>query len=234
MEGSSTPIAPLEERESVEQLVARTLRELIVAGELPEGTPLVQRDLALKLGVSPTPVRGGLSQLEREGFVAVTPTGRALVRRLTREDFEEIYAARLGLEGLAARLGARAVGPAELARMKKTLRALRRLATEQDVEEYLRQRWAFHATCYRASGRQRLVDEVERLFWRADRYNRLVLSTAGRFRESVGRYQGFLAACEAKNGEQAEEIVQESLRWAFSRAADSVPSETEAATGDVA
>ena len=178
MEGPATPITPLEQRESVEQRVARTLRELIVDGKLPEGTPLVQRDLAQQLGVSPTPVRAGLSQLEREGFVDVTPTGRAVVSRLTREDFEEIYAARLGLEGLAARLGAPAVGREEIAHMKETLRDLRRLAAERDVQEYLRLRWELHATCYRASGRQRLVDEVERLFWRADRYNRLVLSTA--------------------------------------------------------
>jgi DNA-binding GntR family transcriptional regulator len=225
--GSSMSISPLEERESIEQVVARTLRELIVDGTLPEGAPLVQRDLARQLGVSPTPVRAGLSQLEREGFVAVTPTGRALVRRLSREDFEEIYAARLGLEGLAARLGARAVGREDIGGMKATLRDLRRLAAEQDVQKYLRQRWEFHATCYRASGRQRLVDEVERLFWRADRYNRLVLSTAQRFRESVRRYQGFLAACERHDGERAEEVVQESIRWAFGRAADSVPSEAE-------
>ena len=160
---------------------------------------------------------------------AAGSTGRAFVSRLTREDFEEIYAARLGLEGLAARLGAYAVGREDIARMKVTLRDLRRLAAEQDVQEYLRLRWEFHATCYRASGRQRLVDEVERLFWRADRYNRLVLSTAQRFRESVGRYQGFLAACESHDGERAEEIVQESIRWAFGRAADSVPSEAEGA-----
>ena len=100
MEGLLTPISPLEERESIELRVARTLRSLIVGGQLPAGTPLVQRDLAQQLGVSPTPVRAGLSMLEREGFVDVTPTGRAVVSRLTREDFEEIYAARLGLEGL--------------------------------------------------------------------------------------------------------------------------------------
>lgn len=229
MEGPATPIVPLEERESIEQQVARALRELIVDGKLPEGTPLVQRDLAQQLGVSPTPVRAGLSQLQRDGLVAVTPTGRAVVSRLTREDFEEIYAARLGLEGLAARLGARAVEREDISRMKETLRDLRRLASEQNVSEYLRQRWEFHATCYRASGRQRLIDEVERLFWRADRYNRIVLSTAERFGESVGRYQGFLAACEAHDGERAEEVVQESIRWAFGRAANSVPSETESA-----
>lgn len=223
--GAITPISPLEERESIEQRVARTLRDLIVAGQLPAGTPLVQRDLAKQLGVSPTPVRAGLSQLEREGLVAVNPTGRAVVSRLTREDFEEIYAARLGLEGLAAHVGAPSVGAPEIARMKKILQRLRQLAEEQDVDEYLRQRWEFHATCYRSSGRQRLVDEVERLFWRSDRYNRLVLSTAERFRESVGRYRAFLAACEANDGPRAEQAVQDSMRWAVDRVAASLPSE---------
>ena len=227
MEELITPIAPLEERESIEQRVARTLRDLIVAGQLPSGTPLVQRDLAKQLGVSPTPVRAGLSQLEREGFVAVTTTGRAVVSRLTREDFEEIYAARLGLEGLAARVGAVSVGPTEITQMKRILRRLRELAVEQDVDAYLHQRWEFHATCYRSSGRQRLVDEVERLFWRSDRYNRLVLSTAERFRESVGRYRELLVACEARDGTRAEQAVADGMRWAVDRLASALPSETD-------
>ena len=227
MEGLLTPISPLEERESVELRVARTLRGLIVGGQLPAGTPLVQRDLAQQLGVSPTPVRAGLSMLEREGFVDVTPTGRAVVSRLTREDFEEIYAARLGLEGLAARLGAAATDKPEIVEMKKLLQRLRQFAEEQDVEAYLIHRWEFHATAYRASGRRRLVDEVERLFWRADRYNRLVLSTLERFRESVGRYREFLAACEENDGERAERAVYDSMRWAIDRTASTLPSETE-------
>ena len=86
--------------------------------QLAEGTPLVQRDLAERLGVSQTPVRLGLVELERAGLVEIGDTGRASVTRLSREDFEEISAARLGLEGLAARLGAAAVGPEELARMR--------------------------------------------------------------------------------------------------------------------
>ena len=225
MEGLAATIPPLEDRESLEQRVARTLRELIVGGRLPAGAPLVQRDLAHQLGVSPTPVRAGLSLLEREGLVAVTATGRAVVSRLTREDFEEIYAARFGLEGLAARVGAMSVGKAELARMRAILQRLRRLAEEQDVDEYLRDRWELHATCYRTSGRARLVGEVERLFWRSTRYNRLVLSTPARFRESVGRYRDFLAACEAADGDRAERAVQEGMRWAVDRVAPTLPSE---------
>src|SRR6187551_2263221 len=74
---SDQAIVPLEERESIEQRVAQSLRALIVAGQLPEGTQLVQRELAGRLGVSQTPVRASLGRLEQEGFVAVGSTGRA-------------------------------------------------------------------------------------------------------------------------------------------------------------
>src|SRR5829696_7721765 len=220
-------IAPLEERESIEQRVAQSLRALIVAGQLTEGTQLVQRELALQLGVSQTPVRASLGRLQREGFVAVGATGRAFVSRLTREDFEEIYAARLGLEGLAARLGAHAVGDRERASMQSTLTRLERAAAAEDVDEYLALRWEFYGTCYRASGRRRLVEEVERLYRRSERYNRLVLSTAQRFQESLDRYRSFFSACEANDGEAAERGVQESLRWAVDSVAPGLPSEIE-------
>src|SRR5687768_10372160 len=157
--GHELPLYPLRKRPSIEQRVAESLRGLIISGHLKEGTPLAQRELATRLGVSQTPVRAGLSQLEREGFVVLGPTGRAVVNRLTREDFEEIYAARYGLEGLAARVGARAVGPDELEQMREYLVLLREAARTQDVDAYLGLRWLFYSACYRASGRQRLVAE---------------------------------------------------------------------------
>jgi DNA-binding GntR family transcriptional regulator len=228
---AAEPLHELEpiSRESIEQRVAQALRELILTGRLPEGTPLVQRTLAQLLGVSQTPIRLGLSELERAGLVEVGETGRALVSRLTREDLEEIYAARLGLEGLAARVGAAAVGPPELARMRELLAELERLAKRQDVDAYLRTRWEFHAVCYQASGRARLVAEVERLFWRAERYNRLILSSPERFRSSVGHYHAFLAACEQGDVGQAESVIHASIRWAVDLISESLPSELEEA-----
>lgn len=229
MEGTATvefPLAPLEERESIEERVAQSLRALIVSGRLAEGTQLVQRELASRLGVSQTPVRAGLGRLEQEGLVAMGPTGRAFVSRLTREDFEEIYAARLGLEGLAARLGAAAVGTTETDRMADLLVRLRRAASKQDVDAYLTLRWEFYGTCYRASGRRRLVAEVERLYRRSERYNRLVLSSPKRFRESLDRYNAFHGACRRNDADAAERIVQESLRWAVDSVAGGLASET--------
>lgn len=213
-------------RESVEDRVAQALRELIVGGQLPEGTPLVQRDLAQRLGVSQTPVRLGLTELQRAGLVEVGESGRAYVSRLTREDFEEVYAARRGLEALAARLGAAAVGPAELTRMRELLAELEHLAEAQNADGYLRVRWEFHATCYSAARRPRLLAEVERLFWRSDRYNRAVLSTKERFRTSVRNYRRFYEACEARDPQLAERAIEDQIRWAVDLVWNSLPSES--------
>ena len=229
MEGSPSrlSIAPIEGRESIEQRVAHDLRQLIVGGQLPEGTPLVGRDLAARFGISQTPVRAGLSQLHREGFVAFSPTGRAIVSRLSREDFEEIYATRYGLEGLAARLGAFALGTPQLDRMAEVLVDLQIAARKEDIEAYLDGRWQFYGTCYRASGRARLVTDVERLYRRSERYNRLVLSTPERFQESLGRYEEFFRVCIENDGAAAEQIVQESLRWAVESVSPTLRSEAD-------
>ena len=225
LKGALESLEPIA-RESVEGRVAQALRELIVSGRLPEGTPLVQRDLAQRLGVSQTPVRLGLTELQRAGLVEVGETGRATVSRLTREDFEEIYAARLGLEGLAARVGAAAVGPAELARMRTLLTELERLAGEQDVDGYLRVRWEFHAACYEAAGRPRLLSEVERLFWRSERYNRIVLSNRERFGRSVAHYRRFYEACKAGDPRAAEKVIHDSTQWAVDMIAELLPVES--------
>jgi DNA-binding GntR family transcriptional regulator len=221
-------VQPLEPRESVERRVVRTLRELIVTDRLPDGTPLVHREVAERLGVSPTPVRAAVVQLEREGLVSTGATGRSFVRPLTREDLEEVYAARFGLEGLAARLGAAAITEAELVRMRPMLAHMRELAAAEAVDEYLRSRWEFHVTCYAAAGRERLVAEVERLYWRAERYNRRLLAGTDRYQRSVGHYGLFLAACERRSGKEAEQVIHESVQWAVESLGPTLPSERDA------
>jgi DNA-binding GntR family transcriptional regulator len=112
--------------------------------------------------------------------------------------------------------------------MREALAQLGDAATRQDVDVYLRLRWDFYSACYGASGRTRLVDQVERLYHRSERYNRIVLSTPQRFRQSLSRYTSFLAACRARDGLAAERVVQESLSWAVERVAATLPSEADA------
>jgi DNA-binding GntR family transcriptional regulator len=224
----SNPLKPVQ-RDSLENRVTAALRELIVTGQLTEGTPLVQRDLAVRLGVSQTPIRHGLTELQRLGMVAVGDTGRAVVSRLTREDFEEIYAARRGLEALAARVGTEAMTEGDVAEMEAWLIDLLQLAEKEDVDAYLRARWEFHATCYRAARRPRLLSEVERLFWRSERYNRLVLASKERFSRSVSNYHKLYEACRAHDPDGAERAIDAQMRWAVESLGSSLPTEADEA-----
>ena len=80
-------------------------------------------------------------------------------------------------------------------------------------------------------GRTRLVAEVERLFWRGGRYHRLVLSSAERFKRSVGSYHDFVDACEAHDPDRAERVIHDSMRWAVDLIAGSLPSERDRVSG---
>src|ERR1700679_3692671 len=130
-------ITELEQIPSVEDRLAERLRQLITSGALPERTPLRLRDLAEDFGVSPTPVRATVSRLERDGLVVIGPTGRASGSRLKLEDVEEIYAARGGVEALAAERGAPRLTDAAREEMASLLEELRDAARAEVLDTYL-------------------------------------------------------------------------------------------------
>src|SRR5207247_3569518 len=99
-------------------------------------------------------------------------------------------------------------------------------ANEATRSAYLAARWEFYRHCYDSSGRLRLVREVERLFWRAERYNHRILSTPERFKQSLTFHQSFLAACARHEPELAERIMRDSIAWGIEYLAPLLPSAT--------
>jgi DNA-binding GntR family transcriptional regulator len=83
--------------------VAATLREAIISGTLPAGTPLAERVLAERLAVSRGPIRNALYTLEGEGLVATGANGRTVVRGFAAEDLADLLAVRYELESTAVR-----------------------------------------------------------------------------------------------------------------------------------
>ena len=86
---------------SLADRVANYLREAIFMGKIAPGEQLREVPLSKMLGVSRGPIREALNKLEREGLVTIPRNGRTIVARLTREDFDEVYSLRLGLERVA-------------------------------------------------------------------------------------------------------------------------------------
>ena len=74
------------------------VRVLLTRGELPPGQKLVTRNLANDIGVSLAPVREALSRLATEGLVEHVPGAGVFVRKLDRQDLEELYILRDAIE----------------------------------------------------------------------------------------------------------------------------------------
>lgn len=83
--------------------VFQAIQENILNGVYKENEELRENTIAKELGVSRTPVREALRQLELEGLVKIVPNKGACVTGITKKDVKDIYAVRSMLEGLCAR-----------------------------------------------------------------------------------------------------------------------------------
>ena len=99
----TTKSRPVQNASSVTRAF-QELRELIVRGNLPPGAWIVEAEIASRLGLSRTPIRGALQWLHREGYVVEhkgNRKARIVVAPLTREDARELYMIVGHLEALA-------------------------------------------------------------------------------------------------------------------------------------
>jgi DNA-binding GntR family transcriptional regulator len=82
------------------------IKDAILSVRFEPGMPLIETDLAQQLGISKTPIRDALQDLEREGFVTRILYKGTQVTDVSIKDIVEVFQLRTVLEGLAARLAA--------------------------------------------------------------------------------------------------------------------------------
>ena len=151
------------QRVELRDAVTHELRELILDGEFPAGSRLVETDLAERFGTSRGPVRDALAALERVGLVQTLPRRGSFVTRLTATDIAELYELRMALETTAiaaAITTADADAHAELAELLDELEATlagddARASGEADMH--------FHRRIVELAGNSRLLRAWNRI-----------------------------------------------------------------------
>ena len=129
------------------------LRQAIVDGSLPSGTPLIETHLAARLEVSRGPIRSALAVLESEGLAETLPNGRMVVTGLAADDFRDLLSVRYELELTAVRWGfARS---AALDDVESAMRAIE-VANASD-EHLVALDMAFHRALVRLGGSRFLL-----------------------------------------------------------------------------
>ena len=176
------PLAPSEPGFTTKSDLAYTrVRGLILSGELAPGAVLPQAALAQTIGISTTPLREALRRLKQEGLVELDAHRDARVRALDADEARDLLELRGSLEPLAASLAARRRTDEDIADVRAALDGLEGLSSRPSATE-LESHQRFHAAIHRASHNALLVEILDGLWAKTDRYRRHGLE-AGRSEE---------------------------------------------------
>jgi DNA-binding GntR family transcriptional regulator len=164
MKGSSVVLRRIE-ASSLADLAYERLTDALLSGELAPGDRLVQDALAVRLGISRTPVREALQRMEREGTIRAGEGRGYVVPDLTATDIGHLYEVREAVEGQAARLvAARAVAAVD--GIEATLRRLSTAAGSSGPDAFRANRLA-HRAVVEASGNPFLLELFDDLWGRS-------------------------------------------------------------------
>jgi DNA-binding GntR family transcriptional regulator len=165
----------------------------IVEGALAPGARLVESRLALRLGVSRTPVREALFRLHQEGFV-LTSLGRGFsVKPLDDREARELFPILVALEGLALSLAAPVVAldVAQLRRANKTLGPLRNRPLDAIAADN-----AFHDLLLRRCPNRALLEMIDTVRRRLLRYEYVYMADESLIELSMAQHAAIIDCIE--------------------------------------
>ena len=151
-------------------VVFKTLRQAILTGELKPGERLMEIHLANKLGVSRTPIREAIRQLELEGLVIMVPRKGAQVASITEKSLTDVLEVRLALEKLAVELACKRISYEQKEILKEKMLEFEQLAGTDDASLIARADVAFHDAIFESTGNMRLGQMVNNLAEQMYRY----------------------------------------------------------------
>src|SRR3954466_1354593 len=204
-------LAPLEDTSTFADRAYVALKGTIVSlnvYEQPDEVRLDERQLASDLGISRTPVREAMAQLEREGFVRSVPRRGIYVVRKSKQEVIEMITAWAALESMAARLITQNAGTEEIASLRRLFATFENGEARAHLDEYSEANIEFHQTIIRMSKNHVLIDLAENLFTHMRMIRRKTIGEQDRVERSIRDHINIIEALEARDTDRAEDLVR--------------------------
>ncbi len=204
-------LAPLEDTSTFADRAYTALKDTIVTLNVYErdgDVRLDERQLASDLGISRTPVREAMAQLEREGFVRSVPRRGIYVVRKSRKEVIEMITAWAALESMAARLITQNASTDEIASLRRMFATFENGEARAHLDEYSEANIEFHQTIIRMSKNSVLIDLAENLFTHMRMIRRKTIGEQDRIERSIRDHINIIEALEARDTERADDLVR--------------------------
>jgi len=208
---SRVAVAPLEDTSTFADRAYAALKSVILSLDIYEKSGdvrLDERQLASDLGISRTPVREAMAQLEREGFVRSVPRRGIYVVRKTKQEVTELITAWAALESMAARLITQNATDEEIATLRKMFAKFENGELHARLDEYSEVNIEFHQSIIRMSRNRVLIDLAENLFTHMRMIRRKTIGEEDRADRSIRDHMNIIRAIEARDTERAEDLVR--------------------------
>ena len=205
-------LAPLGDTSTFADRAYTALKDTIVTlnvYEQPGEVRLDERQLASDLGISRTPVREAMAQLEREGFVRSVPRRGIYVVRKSKKEVIEMITAWAALESMAARLITTNATTDETASLRRMFATFENGQARAHLDEYSEVNIEFHQTIIRMSGNHVLIDLAANLFAHMRMIRRKTIGERDRADRSIHDHMNIIQAIEARDTARAEALVRD-------------------------
>lgn len=199
---------------SLSSKVFQKLRDNILTGKYAEQEELRENTIGKELGVSRTPVREALRQLELEGLVTIIPNKGAYVSGITREDVKDIYRMRSLLEGLCARWAAERITEEQLDRLDEIILLAEFHSKRENAinaEQITELDGQFHAVLYEACGSRILKHTLTDFHKYVQNARKLSIISGERARKSIREHKMILRAIRERDPDLAEQLANEHI-----------------------
>lgn len=206
---------PLEkDANSLREKVFSIIEDDILNGRRADGEALKEAQLSDELGVSRTPVREAIRQLELEGLVRVVPNKGAVVQAIKACDVDDIYAIRMPLEGLCARWAAERISEEAVDDLRQVLDLAEFYEKKKAYDKLQVMDSQFHKLLYEASGSHPLKQMLSSLHHYIMRARSLSFSSPKRAKKALKEHRAILEAVAAHDAENAERLATEHIAQA--------------------
>jgi DNA-binding GntR family transcriptional regulator len=188
------------------------LRNQILSGIYKPGDSLIELRLSEELGVSRTPIREAIRQLELEGLVQAIPNKGAVVKGITEQDVEDIFTIRMRIEGLAARWAAEKITEEEIKELKEALEFEEFYTLKNDADQLMKFDSKFHEIIFRASKSSPLMHMLSTFHNYIQSARNNSFDTPGRPPKAFEEHKAIFEAISKKDADTAEKLTIEHIR----------------------